>query len=192
MIIGGEDLRTYFTQGWWKVFFEDDPDTAGDIMKLQVGVNGVDVTLSNKFLKPASGVVVDLRQPLKDPKPVESNELILCPGDRVIGCTQQRFETPNYELFGKSFPVAQSFHGRYVCDAIGLQVGISSIGDVGFDSPWSFTLQNVTRQDRIRVRAGDRIGQVQFHCVVGALDMRRLKNDHQFRPKAPELGHDRF
>jgi len=170
--------------------------------ELVIGTNSIDVTLGRQFIKVCAApghAYIDPWEPASLCQiPLESDTVILHPGETLLGCTQERFEiSPGaFTLLGDVgiVDIAPMYEGRSTCGRLFLASHITAgYGDVGFHSAWTLELKNMG-EFALMLRAGMRIGQVAFEIVVGGTGCgyRGAYTHQHFGPKAPVLGKERF
>jgi dCTP deaminase len=120
-------------------------------------------------------------------------ELILDPGQVILGCTRERFAIGTVILDDCYYDVAPMYDGRSTCGRLFLASHITAgYGDVGFRSAWTLEIKNMGMHP-LKLYAGMRIGQVSFHLVLGeGGGYAGAYTDQHHQPKPPSLGRERF
>jgi deoxycytidine triphosphate deaminase len=219
-------IRSALGCGDWTAWRGDKKLSAHD---LNIGPHSVDVSLGNVFMRqkltrkpevapfavhrhPEHRTHIDPRVPLSDQgieyDRFETDEVVLKPGDFLLGFARERFDcTKPLEIelgrgkdcgsIESNFVFTQHYDGRSTMGRLGILSHVTAgYGDYGFTGNFTLELANVGELPVI-LYAGMRIGQVSFHGILGSLfgtptmysgAYQRQENE----PVAPVLGRERF
>ena len=123
-----------------------------------VGPDSIDLTLDRVFLIARQRGMVDARQPLEFFDHVEDDEIILRPGDFVLGSTAERIGLSN-DLIG-------FLHGRSSLGRLGIMVHVTAgIVHAGFGhrEPSKLTLEIYSvNPNPVMLHSGMRVAQLAF------------------------------
>lgn len=198
MMMGHDAIVQRIRSGLWGVYRDGALVAPEDLV---IGTNSVDVTLGRKFIKTRetrAGRPIDPYDPASiQSYDVESDYIVLAPGDTILGHTRERFDLRGggWNVGDAYFDIAPMYDGRSTCGRLFLASHITAgYGDVGFSSCWTLELKNMSECNALKLYAGMRIGQVSFHLVAGGISEKyhgayAVQHD---QPKAPVLGRDRF
>lgn len=125
--------------------------------KKNVGPNSYDVTLGDKL------VVYDFSQmQYLDSRSENHVKEIIIPESGFILQPKMLYLGSTQESIGSDFYIPM-YEGRSSMARLGIQSHLSAgFGDIGFNRQWTLEISVV---HPVKVYAGDRIGQVYFHCV---------------------------
>jgi dCTP deaminase len=125
----------------------------------------LDVTLSNQFRVFESHDVayVDLADPRDTTRSLVADELVLHPGELVLGMIEEWVDIPN--------DVVARVEGKSSVGRLGLAVHVTAgFIDPGFRGNITLEMANLHPQLPILVRAGQLIAQLSFQQMLGAAD----------------------
>jgi deoxycytidine triphosphate deaminase len=194
MSLAGTEIKAALNSGAWTAYRDGKPITADE---LKIGSNSVDVTLSSRLLRVRPSrwfVAIDPHDPhSQSTEEIEigENGFILYPEDFVLGCVPECFDcAAAIPPFGYFVPC---YEGRSTCARIGLQSHMTAgFGDYGFGSNGEcFTLELKAALPVI-LRAGMRIGQIEFRALSGHPDRYTGAYTQQIGPTCAVLGRERF
>lgn len=175
-----------------------------------VGPNSVDVTLSDQFMWVHSldhteggfadkGIIDPYRPSTMKLQTETRKELVLYPGDFVLGATREHFDISHAVARNGGRPegsechyFAQMYEGRSTMGRLGIGTHVTAgFGDYGFSNPFTLEIFNIGMSG-VRLHAGMRIGQVYFQEVKRPAHYDGAYSRKQAGPVAPVLGKDRF
>lgn len=230
MLAGHSIIKGALDRGDWKAY-RDGVQISTELLK--IGPHSIDVSLGGTFILPRPtterqlllATMDDEELPILDPyveedfqkgivwETIEAPYFNLEPGDFVLACVRERFESKVPVAFtthgefiderfvnvpGPKIHVTQCYDGRSTVGRLGVMSHVTAgYGDLGFASNFTLEMHNVNPKLTIRMHRGMRIGQVSFHAVgctdqSGPLMYSGSYTEQHDKPVAPRLGWKRF
>lgn len=135
----------------------------------------VDLRLGSDFKRIiGTGEIIDTREkPTMKMKTIDSDSVVLKPGDAMLGTTVERISLPD-DLSARV--VGRSSLGRLFVEVH----KTAGFGDPGFEGEVTLELMN-GNPNPVRLHAGDRICQIVFEPIVGAVEQTYGSETNQYQ-----------